>query len=127
MKTCVVDTHALIWYLDDDPRLGAGAAAVFDDASVRLIIPVIVMLEIRYLSYRGRFERTMEEALQVIGLDPRCTIYPADLSVVNKAPLDLDIHDSLVVGTALVQRELVDGVLTRDEAIVSSGLVPAVW
>lgn len=127
MKTYVVDTHALIWYLDDDPRLGAGAEAALDDANVRIIIPVIVMAEIKYSSYRGRFDRTMEEALQVISHDPRCTIYPIDLSVVNKAPLNLNIHDSLIVGTALVQREAVDGVLTRDDAIISSGLVPTVW
>jgi len=60
-------------------------------------------------------------------LPSRCTIYPVDLSVVNKAPLELNIHDSLIVGTALVQYELVDGVLTRDEAIAFSGLVPTIW
>jgi hypothetical protein len=63
----------------------------------------------------------------VINSDPRCTIYPIDLSVVSKAPLGLDIHDSLIVGTALVQREAVTGILTRDEAITSSGLVSTVW
>ncbi|MEE8390297.1 MAG: twitching motility protein PilT [Anaerolineae bacterium] len=126
MKTYVVDTRTLIWYLDNDPRLGTDAEAALDDANVHTIIPIIVMAEIKYLSHKGRFTRTMEQTLQVISLDPRCTIYPVDLSVVNKAPLDLNIHDSLIVGTALVQRETVTGVLTRDEAIVSSGLVPTV-
>jgi len=127
MKTYVVDTHALVWYLDNDPRLGTHAEAILDDTTIRLIIPVIVLAEIKYLSHKGRFGQTLDEVLQVINRDPRCTIYPVDLSVVNKAPLDLNIHDSLIVDTALVQQEIVTGVLTQDEAIVSSGLVPTVW
>jgi len=35
MKTYVVDTHALAWYLDDDPRLGSQAEAVLDNDDVR--------------------------------------------------------------------------------------------
>jgi len=100
---------------------------VLDDANVRLIIPVIVLAEIKYLAHKDRLARTLDEVLQVINRDPRCTIYPIDLSVVNKAPLGLNIHDSLIVGTALVHRETVTGVLTHDDVIVSSGLVPTVW
>ena len=31
----IADTHALIWYLLDDPRLSATARAIFDDAVTR--------------------------------------------------------------------------------------------
>lgn len=127
MKAYIVDTHTLVWYLDNNPRLGPQAEAVLDDANVRIIVPVIVLAEIKYLAHKGRLAQTLDDVLQVISHDPRCTVYPADLSVINKAPLGLNIHDSLIVGTALVQRETVDGVLTRDEAIVSSALVPTVW
>ena len=48
MKTYVVDTHALAWYLDDDPRLGAKAEAILDNRRVRIIVPVIVLTEIKY-------------------------------------------------------------------------------
>lgn len=65
--------------------------------------------------------------IRAISLDPRCLIYPIDLSVVHKAPLGLNIHDALIMGTALVQREVVEGVLTCDESIVKSGLVSTVW
>jgi PIN domain nuclease of toxin-antitoxin system len=127
MRTYVVDTHTLAWYLDNDPRLGSQAEAVLDNADVHLIIPAIVLAEIKYLGHRGRLTQTLDEVLRVINSDPRCTIYPVDLSVVSKAPFGLDIHDSLIVGTALVQREAVTGILTRDEAIASSGLAPTVW
>lgn len=127
MRTYIVDTHALAWYLDDDPRLGAQAEAVLDNADVRIIIPAIVLAEIKYLAHKGRLAQTLDDVLRVIGSDPRCTIYPIDLSVVSKAPLGLDIHDSLIVGTALVQREVIAGILTRDETITSSKLVPTLW
>ena len=127
MKIYVVDTHALAWYLDDDPRLGSQAELVLDNDDVRLIIPAIVLAEIKYLAHKGRLTKSLDEVLRVIGSDPRCTIYPVDLSVVSKAPLGLDIHDSLIVGTALVQRETITGILTRDEAIASSSLVPTLW
>lgn len=127
MRTYVVDTHALVWFIGRDERLSDRVRAILRNPDVSLVIPVIVLAEIKYLSHKGRFAQTLDEVLRVINSDPRCTIYPVDLSVVNKAPLGLDIHDSLIVGTALVQREAITGILTRDEAITSSGLVPTAW
>ncbi len=127
MRTFVVDTHALAWFVSRDRRLGAKARTVLRDPDVRLIIPAIVLAEIKYLAHKGRLTQSLDEVLRVINSDPRCTIYPVDLSVVSKAPLSLDIHDSLIVGTALVQREVITGILTRDETITSSGLVPTTW
>jgi PIN domain nuclease of toxin-antitoxin system len=127
MRTYVVDTHTLAWFVSRDPHLSDKARSVLRDPDVRLIIPAIVLAETKFLAHKGRLPQTLDEVLRVIGSDRRCTIYPVDLSVVSKAPLGLDIHDSLIVGTALVQRETVTGILTRDEAITSSGLVPTLW
>ena len=127
MRTFIVDTHALAWFVSRDLRLSAKARTVLRDPNVRLIIPAIVLAEIKHLAHKGRLTQSLDEVLRVINSDPRCTIYPVDLSVIIKAPLGLDIHDSLIVGTALVQREAITGILTRDEAITSSGLVPTLW
>jgi len=127
MRTFIVDTHALAWFVSRDRRLGAKARTILRDPNVRLIVPAIVLAEIKYLAHRGRLTKSSDEVLRVIGSDPRCTIYPIDLSVVSKAPLGLDIHDSLIVGTAPVQHEAITGILTRDEAITSSSLVPTTW
>ena len=127
MKVYVADTHALIWFLEKNPKLGRKARAIMRDPSVRIIIPTIVLAEIKYLAQKGRIRQSLEDVIRAISLDPRCLIYPIDLSVVHKAPLGLNIHDALIVGTALVQREVVEGVLTCDENIVKTGLVPTVW
>lgn len=44
----VTDTHSLLWYLYDVPRLGANARAAFDainTGEATLLIPVIVLAE----------------------------------------------------------------------------------
>jgi PIN domain nuclease of toxin-antitoxin system len=104
VKTYVVDTHALAWFISRDRRLSRRARVILRDPAVRVIVPAIVLAEIKYLAHRGRLAQTLDDVLRIVNSDPRCTIYPVDLSVVNVAPLGLDIHDSLIVGTALVQR-----------------------
>ena len=127
MRTFVVDTHALVWFLSRDRRLSHAARAVLRDPDVRLIIPIIVLVEIKYLSHKGRFAQTLDDVLRVINADPRCLVHPVNLAIVHQAPLGLNIHDGLIVGTALAQPFAVDGVLTCDEMIKTSGLIPAVW
>src|SRR6266849_7319333 len=108
MKTFVVDTHTLVWFLSRSPRLSRAAHAILRDPTVYLIIPAIVLTEIKYLGSRGRFAQTLDDVLHVISTDPRCLVYPIDLRVVQQAPAILDIHDSLIVGTALAQSTVVD-------------------
>ncbi|GIK43358.1 MAG: hypothetical protein BroJett011_71910 [Chloroflexota bacterium] len=127
MTTFVVDTHALVWFISGDNRLSDKARTILRDPTVQLIIPAIVLAEIKYLAGKGRFAQTLEQVLLILNTDPRCLIYPIDLTAVQYMPADLDIHDALIVGTALAQPFLVDGVLTRDEAITTSNLVTVVW
>ena len=57
-------------------------------------------------------------------------LYPLDLSIVSDAPIALDIHDAIIVGTALsLSNELDQQVplVTVDESITASGLVPIIW
>lgn len=127
MKRYVLDTHALVWFLSRDRRLSDTAAAVLRDSDVQLIIPTIVLAEIKHLGHRGRFAQTLESVLGALLDDPRCVVQPIDLAVIRAAPASLEIHDSLIVGVALVQMDGVDGILTRDESITASGLVSTIW
>ena len=63
MRTFVVDTHALVWFLSRDSRLSEKARSIFRDPTVRLIIPAIVLAEIKYLSSKGRFLQTLDDVL----------------------------------------------------------------
>ena len=57
----VLDTHAWVWWLDDDPRLSDGALAAID-ASDELAVSAISVWELATLERLGRltFCRTSE-------------------------------------------------------------------
>lgn len=57
MPDFVTDTHGLIWYLEDSPRLGSGARQAFDtydrgDAIVYVL--TMCLVEMTYLQEKGR-------------------------------------------------------------------------
>jgi len=60
VKSYVVDTHSLVWYLANDPRPGAQAEVIVDDRCVRPIVPAIVVAEIKHLADRGRFTQDLD-------------------------------------------------------------------
>ena len=69
MKTCALDTYALVWYLTNDRRPGAQAAAVLEDPDALLIIPVIVLAEIKNLAHKRRLAATLEQAHSAAGAE----------------------------------------------------------
>ncbi len=57
MPAIVADTHAIVWYLADDPRLSASAARALDDATRSgdpILVPSITLVELTYLVEKGR-------------------------------------------------------------------------
>jgi uncharacterized repeat protein (TIGR01451 family) len=57
MPDVVADTHSLIWYLEDDPRLGPEADRTFeacDRGELLIYLPTICLVEIVYLQEKGR-------------------------------------------------------------------------
>lgn len=127
MKTSELDTHTLVWFLSRDERLRESAATIMRDPDVQLIVPTIVLAEIKQLGHKRRFGQMLDSVLEALSEDPKRILQPIDLAVVRAAPASLESHDSLIVGAALEQPDGVDGILTRDEAIKGSGLVSAVW
>lgn len=50
----VADTHALLWYLTADTRLGANAKIAMQDPKNQIIIPAIVVAEALYIIEHGK-------------------------------------------------------------------------
>lgn len=50
----VLDTHALVWYLTGDVRLGAAAQHILTNGDNQLIIPAIVLAEAKHIADRKR-------------------------------------------------------------------------
>lgn len=67
MTDVVTDTHALIWYLEDSPRLSASASQVFDHCDcgeLVIYIPTICLVEIVYLQEKGRISNNLKAQLE---------------------------------------------------------------
>jgi PIN domain nuclease of toxin-antitoxin system len=129
----VVDTHALVWFLEGNPRLGANAKAILEDVDSDLTVPVIALAEACWIIEHGRTSiPTVTDFLAALDADPRVSVVPLDRSVLDKTLIITaieEMHDRQIVATALL---LIDkgetvAVLTRDENIRRSGLVSAVW
>jgi hypothetical protein len=95
-----------------------------------LVVPTIVLAEIKYLKAKGKIRSALDEVMVTMQADPRFTVYSFDENVLDRMPTHLEIHDAIIAGTALLwgdlRRDRVP-VITRDPAIEQSGLVETVW
>lgn len=129
----IVDTHALIWFLEGNPRLGAGAKTILSDAKSQLVLPAIALAEAIWIIGRGRTSiPSIEALLNAVKSDPRIVVYPLNQGVIEQSVTLSTIgemHDRQIVATALllqIQGEAVT-LLTCDQNITASGLVSVIW
>ncbi len=65
----VTDTHAFVWYLAEDERLGSSAKAVFEQADrgvAVIIIPAVALAEALYLTDKGKVKTRAKEMLGLV-------------------------------------------------------------
>lgn len=130
MPDCVLDTHALFWFLTKSPKLGKNAAQVFQDAAKGqglLWVPSIVLAELYFLNEKQRrpLDFTIEyQAMAASSCYRFVDFRAADVLQFDSLSAIPEIHDRLIVGAALSLRV---PVVTRDSNIVNSGLVPTIW
>jgi PIN domain nuclease of toxin-antitoxin system len=125
----VTDTHSLVWYFTDDSRLSRKALDAFEQTTEEgtIIIPSIVLAEIIFIAKKGKITLTFEETLRNIEGYENFDIAALDadiLKVVDKIEADMEMHDKLIVATSLYFKT---ALITRDERIKESGIIPTVW
>ncbi len=125
----LLDTHAILWALEDDPLLGAEARRLIEQAPRdHLAIADISLLEIAMLVTKGRITVSGSLVAYLGEVAARFVVLPIDSQIASEAvTLSLphgDPFDRLIVATA---RRHGHALLTRDKAIQDSGLVPTVW
>lgn len=129
----VIDTHALIWFLEGNPRLGANANTILSNPDSQLVIPATTLAEAVWIVERGRTSiPSANNLLSAVEVDPRVVIYPLDKDVIE-ITISLsainEMHDRQIAATALVLAGKGDEVqlLTCDSNITASRLVPIIW
>ena len=126
----ILDTHALVWYVENDPRLSQPARSLLLTPQVELVIPTMVLVEIRHLHAKGRFKTTLAAVYQHFIHVKNCRIHPLDEDLVSFIPTGLNIHDSIIVATALFYRDakqLPTALITKDGEITRSRLIQTLW
>jgi PIN domain nuclease of toxin-antitoxin system len=131
----VTDTHPLIWHLTGDARLTADARRVFAGADLgmhRVWVPGIVLIEMVYLTEKGIVPQSMlERALTLLDTPDGSYAVPAldqavARSMLQQVPWKMipELADRIIVASALV---LGLPLISKDERIRISGLVPFIW
>ena len=105
----VLDTHVLIWAMNDDARLGTAAGAIIKQAAQTGLIGIsaITPWEIVLLVEKGRLRlgREVREWLETALALPGVTLVPIDLAIaIDSVRLPGNFHadpaDRLIVSTA---------------------------
>jgi PIN domain nuclease of toxin-antitoxin system len=128
----IIDAHPLLWYLGGSPQLGANARRVLNDPATRLVLPATALAEACWVIEQGRVSLTITALMAAIDADPRFEIFPLDRIAIERSTALTSIremHDRQIVATALVLQDRGETValVTRDQDITASGLVPVVW
>lgn len=126
----VTDTHALLWYLTEDKKLGKKAKEIFtraDKGEVIVIIPTLVLAESLFVTEKYGVELEFIDVLRKIQSSLNYVISPLDIRVVMECQYlkkILELHDRIIVATA----KLLDAtLLTQDKEIMTSAEVKVVW
>lgn len=133
MPDAVTDTHALIWYLENDPRLGADASQVYDECDrgqAVVYVPTMCLVEIVFLQEKGRIpahlKTTFESKLKsgtsgLVVADMTTGVVDAMASIPRtEVP---EMPDRIIAATAL---HLGLPLMSRDHKIRSSS-VTTIW
>ena len=133
MIVAIADTHAAIWYLFSDPRLGSAASA-FIDATIangdHIGVSAISLAEMVYLIEKGRIPANALTDLHAAIADLNTVLQhvPLDENVATKmrevSRQDIpDLPDRVIAATAQLRGVLV---LSRDSRIRTS-TVQTIW
>lgn len=133
MVLAVADTHTIIWYIFNDPRLSSTAQSAIEQAAEtgnQIAIASITLAEIVYLSEKKRIpEQTLERLVNAIDRDDSVLLEVAldrnvvqALTKVERTQIP-DLPDRIIAATALY---LEVPVISRDRKIKLSN-INAIW
>ena len=133
MPDVVTDTHALIWYLEDDPRLSVAANQLFnqcESGEIIIYIPIICLVEIIYLQEKGKIPAQFKNQLyrELMLGNTGMIVFDLTIGVVEALatiPREVvpDLPDRIIAATAL---HLDLSPISRDSKIAASQ-VSTIW
>ncbi|MCA9939801.1 MAG: PIN domain-containing protein [Anaerolineales bacterium] len=131
----LLDTHALVWFVEGNKRLSESAKAIIAATDSQMVLPLIALAEASLIIERGRTTISdMSKLLNRVYADTRIEIFPLTLDVFERSltPEGLqmpELHDRFIVSTGLHLQDLGDTVeiITKDQAITDAGVLSVIW
>lgn len=112
----LLDTHAAVAFLEDDPRLGAGAAAALEDPGNQVLLSAVVVWEIAIKRAIGKLpvdQRYLSLLLEG-GAEPLAISLEHARAVEALPPHHRDPFDRLLVAQSAAENATI---VTNDERI----------
>ena len=127
----VTDTHSLVWYLTDDPKLSIKAKKVFekvDSFQDDISIPCIVFFELLYLIEKNKIAVDFDSLISMLSSSKNYRIVPLCLPIIEnsrkiKREKVADPWDRLIAATSM---HLNFPLISKDESLKDIG-IDIVW
>ena len=129
MSRLLLDTHAFLWWISDDPRLSPAAREAIADGASEVFLSAVSVWEMVIKMGLGRLELPedlesfLARQLQVNGFRPLAMTLPHALAVRHLPDVHKDPFDRLLVAQA--QHE--ELVLVSGDAALRRYPVPVIW
>lgn len=126
----VADTHALIWWFTNNPRLSRRATEIFESCESGesiIFIPSIVIAEALSIFDKKRVSFDFKKLLKHINDSESLVIVALDYNILQKM-VDLkdvpELHDKIIASTA---KYLNLPIVTKDKVLQENPHIKTVW
>jgi PIN domain nuclease of toxin-antitoxin system len=126
----VTDTHALLWWFTDSPRLSRKAAEILqgcDNGENIIFIPSIVIAEALSVFEKKRVFFDFKTLFKKMNESDNFVLIPLDYPILRKM-IDLkdipELHDKIIVSTAMY---LGLPLITKDKTIQQLPYLKTIW
>ena len=126
----VTDTHALLWWFIDSPKISPKAIDIFAKCEAGdniIFVPSIVLAEALSIFEKKRVSFNFKRLFKRIDESENFVIIPFDYPILQKM-LDFkdlpELHDKIIVATA---KYLNVPLITKDRTIQNISLIKTIW
>jgi PIN domain nuclease of toxin-antitoxin system len=126
----VTDTHALLWWFTDSPKISPRASEVFEKSEKGeniVFIPTIVVAEALSIFDKKRISFDFRRLFKKIVESENYVLIPLDVPILKKL-IDLkdisELHDKIIVSTA---QYLNCPLITKDKTLQNLPYLKTIW